>query len=642
MTGYFEVISASSPHIYHSALMLAPKNSTLWKLYQSHVHPFARVVHGAPVSWDPSAAARTGPSAIDVAVWSPCNRFIAVTYMDTVTVDVLDPVTLQHLQTLEPPGGLYTTCRTLTFSPDSRILTYSGGIPQPGVLAKCLFVVSWDLQTGGVVGVITVRGSEWVHVGTPSITHSADGKMVGVFRSHMDLDSMFTSVPVISIFDVASGVCVYSHPAGNGDPLPGGIWIQGDSLRFATSVAMTITIWEIGFTSHAAPAVIETLPAPDRLEPHMVQFLPALCRIAVTFSGAVRVWDARNSKCLLHFKEARSLPKAAFSPDGRFFVFQTTGSDIYLWKESPTGYVLHKILPSGAVYSGLLLSPNGQSIIAFGRTVRLWHTERPTTSPSGIMAKTPQRTENFVLDFSPDGTFAVAAMQKDNTVKVLDLESGVVRSTTNVRMEVYGVRVTKDFILVVGDSMFVRWFLPVGDCDPGCFSEISHHPELIALTTDRRVIGGTISLDRIHYSAAFIVDRCLSIHTYEEWGFREPVLTLGVVPWFASGGDLLWCVDERGVAEEWVLPGRGSSDPPVKSQRGSINPGHPPAGYPWGSSRGYQVTKDWWVRGPDGKRLLMLPPHWQSDAVRRMWKGQFLALLHCGLPEPVMLELPNP
>ena len=35
----------------------------------------------------------------------------------------------------------------------------------------------------------------------------------------------------------------------------------------------------------------------------------------------------------------------------------------------------------------------------------------------------------------------------------------------------------------------------------------------------------------------------------------------------------------------------------------------------------------------------MLPPPWQSYAMDRIWKGQFLALLHGGLSEPVILEL---
>jgi hypothetical protein len=71
----------------------------------------------------------------------------------------------------------------------------------------------------------------------------------------------------------------------------------------------------------------------------------------------------------------------------------------------------------------------------------------------------------------------------------------------------------------------------------------------------------------------------------------------------------------------------------------TVDPEHPPEGCPWASSHGYQVTDDWWILGPDGKRLLMLPPLWQFKAMQHVWKGQFLALLHGGLSEPVILEL---
>ena len=103
VTGYFEVINASAPHIYHSALVLAPQESIVQKLYQSHTHPFTRVVHGAPISWDPHTAATTFPSDITLVVGSPCGRFVAVTLPKTGMVDVLDLVTLQRLQTLKFP-----------------------------------------------------------------------------------------------------------------------------------------------------------------------------------------------------------------------------------------------------------------------------------------------------------------------------------------------------------------------------------------------------------------------------------------------------------------------------------------------------------------------------------------------------------
>ena len=67
-------------------------------------------------------------------------------------------------------------------------------------------------------------------------------------------------------------------------------------------------------------------------------------------------------------------------------------------------------------------------------------------------------------------------------------------------------------------------------------------------------------------------------------------------------------------------------------------------GCPWGSPHGYKVTIDGWTLSGDEKRLLMLPPLWQSQLdVDRVWNGKFLALLHGTLPEPVILELdPEP
>ena len=106
----------------------------------------------------------------------------------------------------------------------------------------------------------------------------------------------------------------------------------------------------------------------------------------------------------------------------------------------------------------------------------------------------------------------------------------------------------------------------------------------------------------------------------------------GGPPWFSPNGRDVWCGGGGEVRVLRVSDGREVLEPPAGVD-------NPPEGYPWRSSRGCRVTEDWWILGPDGKRLLLLPPPWQSHARYRVWKGQFLALLHCGLPEPVILEL---
>jgi len=207
VTVYFEVISASAPHIYHSALVVAPQKSIVRKLYGSHAHPFVRVVRGAPMSWDENTAA-TSPFEIELVVWSPCNRFIAIIFQDSMTVDVLDSATLQRLQTLEFPEGISGMHRALIFSPDSRILTCSSdGITRYFEPDRELSVVSWDLQTGGIASAIRWQGPEQSFAEDPSITYSANGKMVGVLYRH----GGHHNTANIFICDVTSGVYMHFH-----------------------------------------------------------------------------------------------------------------------------------------------------------------------------------------------------------------------------------------------------------------------------------------------------------------------------------------------------------------------------------------------------------------------------------------------
>src|ERR1700743_3257421 len=78
VTGFFEVITTSAPHIYHSALLLCPRESIVRRLYGPQVKPMARVILGLPTSWDPSVAATRFPGKIFITAWSPCSKFIAI------------------------------------------------------------------------------------------------------------------------------------------------------------------------------------------------------------------------------------------------------------------------------------------------------------------------------------------------------------------------------------------------------------------------------------------------------------------------------------------------------------------------------------------------------------------------------------
>ena len=658
VTGYFEIISTSSPHIYRSALAVAPENSIVRKLYESQAHPFTRVVCGVPVLWDASTASATCPSRLGSVVWSPCNRFIASTLHGTRTVDVFDSATLQRIQTIESPREMFHAGVAPAFSPDSRILTWPGDDwISPSDEEKELSIVNWDLQTGGMVNIISLwKGLSTEHRIVSSITYSAIEKIVGVFCRHSgDFKPDFKHSHIF-ICDVASGALVYSHSLDNIAPLSAFIWTHGKFMRFATTKAKAITIWEVGFTSGAPLTEVETLPTPDSVDrgDWGLLLLPAPCRLAIVpqdMSG-VLVWDVRNSKYLLDCTDDKFFPMMSFSFDGQLFACSTTGSDIYLWKESLAGYVLHGMLASRIQRHRPLFAQNGQSIIMWGdRTIQLWPTKGFATPPSSILTQATQNAEDFIVEFSPDGLSAVVAKRKGSTVTVLNLESGVPQLTIDAGMEVCGLGVIGNTIIVMGNWKAITWDLPAADCVPGAcvglegssrtidLSDSPHgSPISSSYSLDSRdsidvSTGASISPD-FHHIALFD-ERHLSIYSTSTGKLLWKKSTYGNALRFSQDGHNVWCAHFDREVEVW---GVNSKQERLGFRRREINVELPPEGYPWASSCGYRVTRDWWVLGPDGNRLLLLPPSWQSYAVLRVWKGRFLALLHSGLSELVILE----
>ena len=613
--------------------MFAPQKSIVRKLYEAHARPFVRVVRGLPMSWDASTAVITRPSDIEVAAWSPCDRFIAITWDGATTIDVLDSVTLQRLQTLKFPPEYkeFTHPETLVFSPDSHILTCCARDYQE------LAALSWDLQTGGIVCAIRQLGpTEGVH----SVSYFPNGKMVGV--RHWDTSGGIT----ILILDVTSGACIRSRSPSVTTRYPRGIWTHGESLRFTTILMKAIIIWEVGFTSDAGPTRVATLPIPEyaqTLDEDTI-LLSTPCRLALAMEDKVVVWDFQNSKLLLHHTDTSLYQILSFSSDGHFFACSTTGSEIYLWKESPSGYILHQTLASSTERPRPLLSTNGESIVAFnGPAMQSWRTKGFTSPPSSVLTRSPQHARDFVVDFSPDGTMAAVAREGGTMVTVLYSKSGVPQLTIDTGMGVCGLRVIGDTIAILGHWKVITWDLPTGDYVPDAkvtLEDSTRTIDLIDLPRESWIHAASISPDSCHI--AFTVHSStmspsLYIHNGSTGERFVYGVSVGSRPWFTPDGCNLWITDYK--LERRVFRVCGGQQVAEELEHG-VDIKYPPEGYPWVSPCGYRVTSDWWILGPDGKRLLILPPLWQChEATLQVWKGRFLALLHYELPELVILEL---
>ena len=593
----------------------------------------------------------TPRSRSELAVWSPCNRLVAITGYQA-GVDILDAATLQRLQSFEFSQPSSLPQRALAFSPDSRTLTsfiHCGPLqPAHGI------VVSWDLQTGGVVSTIHWEGAA-EYMGYTYIAYSMNGRMVAAL-------CLYQSSTVISIYDIASGVHLHDiHNCTYADPDFGAqrvykFWTHGESLRFATPGSKGITIWEVGFAPGATPMEVETVPFPDdtaqmvlsepmeRSHIAKAEFHPASYRLAFIYTGAehtLLVWDARASRFILHYANidtSLDLPYMTFSSDGCLFACATVGPEVCLWKESPTGYTLLEKFAPATPYPHPSLSPNGESIIISGFTmVQLWHTKRFTaTSGNSLQRLGP----GFILEFSPGRPLAVAARRGDHTVTVLNLKSGAPQFIINTSIGIIGLGSIGNTIVVIGDQKAITWDLPGEDSHPDTRMDIKDSIQTInfgneynrnTLTASISTNGHYIALMR-HEPSSFYLDVYSTLTGQHLHAEASSVSQL----WFAPGGHQIWSPSEQtGKVTVFTI-----TQDTLDSTSASIDIEGGLWGCPWGSSRGYKVTEDGWILGAGGERLMMLPPLWRSQwKEQRVWNEKFLALLHGGLSEVVILEL---
>ncbi|KAF9644920.1 hypothetical protein BDM02DRAFT_3190178 [Thelephora ganbajun] len=625
---FIEIISTSSPHIFHSALPLCPRESIVRGLYEPYARPLARIVHGLPNSWEPSIAAAGFSSSIDAVVWSPCSRLIAISCGGRqTTIEILDGVTLERITTLDYPLDELHLTRWLAFSQNARLLTWYGLHPSK--------LISWDLQTGGLVSTIAVEQLDL------KVTYSACGTTFAVLICGYPT---FT----VSIYNVLVGTRIYSHSA-EGQPLRE-IWTRGGCARFATIDSRSITTWEVGFASPHAPTPVESLPIPNDFDPlGRFRFHLTSSRLVFTTGRSIMVWDGQDSKFLLESTDVYcyEVELMSFSSDGRFLAYGVEPPGIHLWKESPTGYTIHrKLISNTGEFRKVLVSPNGESIIgSSGSVVQLWRTTDSITSLSDPSTLTFQRNwTGFTLGFSPDKALAAVTRIEDRTVVVLDLKSGIVRLTIDTGMEVHAMGMAESSVVVVGEEKVVTWNLPVGNRvlnprsnvnDSVLTTTLNHspfrNPIPRPLTSVSPGLRHVAMMDQDDIGHLYLYD----VPTGQL--LASVVTRSDAYLWFTEDGRELWCVSRSGKADGWKIIEDSESDiTKLECLESSI---HPSSGFPWESSCGYEVTNGGWVLGPSGKRLLWLPPSWRLDRQSTMWSGRFLTLLDWKLLEPVILKL---
>ena len=593
-----------------------------------------RFVHGVPTTWDSNTATVEHTDSIGAVAWSPCNKLIAVAPPSSGAVQILDAVTLERRSTTSPIPEITGRYGSLLFSPDSGMLTLYRDSTPDGDTRR--YIINWDLQTGGLTH--NIETDE--RLGRcKNMTYSGCGTMLAAMFQKDDSYTIYT-------YDTFTGAP--THPfSSKGRAIE--IWTHGDCLRFATLEQAVVTIWEVGFTLRPTPTAVQSLSAPDNVDPlKPFLFHPTLFHFAFELSQTVLVWDARNSRFLLNSAVDTRRGDMSFSPDGRFFAYQMsdgpTRSTIIIWKVSPTGYLPHqRLTPDAGRVAVPLFSCDGELIFAHnaGNTFQLWRTENPVTSPASNLSTNAPRwsTNDFALAFSPNETLAVVARAGSETITVLDLKLGVSRLTIDVGTTVYALRVSENTVFAVCPGKVLAWDVPGVDGVVTHTVDVSSSTWSTTFDCPAGLRAALISPDT-HYIVT-ITDAgeldCLGIYDTTTGKYLKSAHVEADVVWFSPDSSEVWYSSITSLAQQWKIVKDGESGFTELEYRPLTV--DPPGGFPWQSTRGYQVTGDGWILGPGGRRLLWLPRRWRLDMFARRWSGHYVALLHRALSEVVVLDL---
>ena len=592
MTTFFEPISVSAPHIYHSALELSPLSSIVRKFYHhQHLTPFPRVATGIPDSWGSSTAISSmAYSDKSFITWSPCGQFIAT--QTEVKVEVRDALTFGLSATLQPTGPTCQLTGPLAYSPDGRSLACSSDAA----------IVIWDTQTGGVVKEI-----QHDNASGHSLVWSLDGASI----STMDCVWMGMHDLTVCVYDVASGTALPPITLQSNDEPH--LWAHRETLRLMTTAqrgkTRTIDIFDVW----PAPTRIESFPIQLESFYRIKTFSPAAYRISILYSSDFRILDIRNSEALLI--QNKPFESLCFSSDGSLFAASKGGS-VHIWKCESSHYIPWGEFPSPAgPNSHYLFSPTSPSILGHSHdTLRLWRLD-------GVIIAPTTYSEQLGV-FSDSGTYMATARKGGHTITITNHLSQTPSQFIDTDIEIFELGLTGNVLLVMALEEVMGWLLTGEGLVDGVFRNrrAGRGDSIWTMPTSQFRAGDATFLVEGEYAA--IRSHGCPTHIYD----TRTGKARGFVQEPLHSSKSWYRLPNLRQARKHLCGGFAQDAQNAPPEDG------------WRPSR--VALKEGWVKDREGKHLLWLPIEWRVEEWHEVqWFSDIATMLFLFQGEPIAIKL---
>ena len=512
-------------------------------------------------------------------------------------------------------------------------------------------MIVWDIQTGVCIKSVKVDGgSKIAFCGQRIITYIEDG-----FESPTFFGTTHTKLG----FHIHCGLEDTQQYESTLPPLSdhqGDCWAHENSLRLITNSKtngkLMINVQEFQPIPDPLLLVIESFFVP--LLSGKFFFPPISFHASFITGNRVIILNVRNSETLLSAQVAHQPPYILgnFSPDGCFFACGALGNRVYVWKNTPAGYILWSVLQSRLPFIGFSFSPTTTLILTWGSEgIQLLHLGNPVSSLSPNKVELLPGEDHLVA-CSADGKHIAIAQQKGRVITLLNPILGTPLGSIDTDMQIWDIKIIDNAVFAVDRYKLVRWNLELEGVAYGAFdarkatvlktlaiSTISDAIEHMKLSNDCSQIAFTgCEGPDAEIGSYFLYD----VESQETFSSSlEMDIAAGI--WFSPDGHQLWvdCIDGGlyPVRPSYLLCSKIAGKHLEYETVQQLKDDWLSITY-FCSLHGYKVgSESRWVERTSDRKILWLPPSWRiKDMFGMSWDGNFLALVGGSHPGPIVIE----